>query len=136
MFPQIQAGFAWDPVKNVYPSVQEALDNGDPYYWKNLTIDEWKEQYADYNWTDMSNLNRFFLYLKDFGTENMEFSLNVNFETMPTQEENDTIARLGTDLTTYLAEMTTGYITGSKSVDTYEADLAYAYDTLGMQGVR
>ena len=63
----------------------------------------------------------------------MEFSLNVNFETMPTQEENDTIARLGTDLTTYLAEMTTGYITGSKSVDTYEADLAYAYDTLGMQ---
>lgn len=133
MFPQIQAGFAWDPVKNVYPSVQEALDNGEPYYWKNLTIDEWKEQYADYNWTDMSNLNRFFLYLEDFGTENMEFSLNVNFETMPTQEENDTIARLGTDLTTYLAEMTTGYITGSKSVDTYEADLAYAYDTLGMQ---
>ena len=59
MFPQIQAGFAWDPLKNTYNSVQEALDNGEPYYWKNLTIDEWKEQYANYNWTDMSNLNRF-----------------------------------------------------------------------------
>lgn len=34
---------------------------------------------------------------------------------------------------TYLSEMTTNYITGAKSTDTYEEDLQYAYDNLGMQ---
>lgn len=29
--------------------------------------------------------------------------------------------------------MTTNYITGAKSTDTYEEDLQYAYDNLGMQ---
>ena len=133
MFPQIQAGFAWDPLKNTYNSVQEALDNGEPYYWKNLTIDEWKEQYANYNWTDMSNLNRFFLYLNDFGTDNMQFDLNIDFTTMATDEETSIISKYETDLNTYLAEMTTGYITGKTSTDTYEEDLQYAYDNLGMQ---
>ena len=98
-----------------------------------MTIDEWKEQYANYNWTDMSNLNRFFLYMDDFGVDNMELSLNVNFATMATEEETNTIAMYGTDLTTYLAEMTTGYITGTSSTDTYEEDLQFAYDNLGMQ---
>ena len=133
MFPQIQAGFAWDPLKNTYNSVQEALDNGEPYYWKNLTIDEWKEQYANYNWTDMSNLNRFFLYLNDFGTDNIQFDLNIDFTTMATDEETSIISKYETDLNTYLAEMTTGYITGKTSTDTYEEDLQYAYDNLGMQ---
>lgn len=133
MFPQIQAGFAWDPRLQTYNSVEEALDNGEPYYWKNLTIDDWKTQYADYNWRDMSPLNRFLTYMVDFGTDNINFALNVDFYTMPTEEEANVISSLGTDLTTYLAEMTTSYITGSASTDTYEEDLAYAYDTLGMQ---
>ena len=29
--------------------------------------------------------------------------------------------------------MTTGYITGTSSTDTYEEDLQFAYDNLGMQ---
>ena len=45
-FPQIQAGFAWDFVQEEYSSVQEALDNGEPYTRSLITIDEWKEQYA------------------------------------------------------------------------------------------
>jgi len=133
MFPQFQAGFLCDPVQNVYNGVQEALDNNEPYYWKNLTLDDWKVQYANYNWTEMSNLNRWFLYMTDFGTDNILFDLNVNFTTMATEDENAVTSALGTDLTTYLAEMTTKYITGEASTDTYEADLAYAYDTLGMQ---
>ncbi len=133
MFPQIQAGFAWDPIQAEYTSIQEALDAGEPYTWKNLTIDDWKEQYKEYNWTDMSNLNRFFLYMDDFGVDNMNLALNVDFYTMATEEETEIISSIGTDLKTYLAEMTTGYITGTTSTDTYDADLAYAYDTLGMQ---
>ena len=130
MFPQIQAGFAWDPIQAEYTSVQEALDAGEPYNWKNLTIDEWKEQYKDYNWTDMSNLNRFYLYLNDYGTDNIHFD-GYSFQTLATTDEADTLAKYGADLTTYLAEMTMGYITGSASSDTYESDLQYAYDNLG-----
>ena len=133
MFPQFQAGFAWDPVKAVYTSFSEAMDAGEPYTWKNITIDDWKEQYKNYNWTDMSNLNRYYLYLEDFGTDNIQFDLNVNFTTMSNDEETAIISQYGTELTTYLAEMTTNYIVGNTSTDTYEADLQYAYDNLGMQ---
>ena len=103
------------------------------YTWKNLTIDDWKEQFKDYNWVDMSPLNRFYNYLNDFGTDNIQFAMNVDFYTLSNDEETAVISQYQSDLTTYLAEMTNGYITGTKSTDTYEADLQYAYDNLGMQ---
>lgn len=132
-FPQIQAGFAWDFVQAEYTSVQEALDNGEPYTRNLITIDEWKEQFKDYNWTDMSPLNRFLVQMNDYGTDNMILNLNVNFTTLASNEEADVISMYKSDLTTYLDEMTTNYIVGTKSTDTYEADLQYAYDHLGMQ---
>ncbi len=82
---KFKAGFAWDPIQAEYTSVQEALDAGEPYNWKNLTIDEWKEQYKDYNWTDMSNLNRFYLYLNDYGTDNIHFD-GYSFQTLATTD--------------------------------------------------
>ena len=133
MFPQFQAGFAWDPVKAVYTSFEDAMAAGEPYTWKNLTIDEWKDQYKNYNWTDMSNLNRYYTYIVDYGTDNIMFDLNVNFTTMSNDEETATISKYGTDLTTYLAQMTTDYIMGNKTTDTYADDLQYAYDNLGMK---
>ena len=133
MFPQIQAGFAWDPVQVEYKSVQEALDAGEPYTKDNMTLEEWKEANAQYNWTEVSNLNRFFFYLNDYGTDNIHFDINVDFTTLANQEETDIISMYETELTTYLTEMTNGYITGTKSTDTYEADLQFAYDNLGMQ---
>ena len=132
-FPQIQCGFMWDFVRNTYTSVQEALDNNEPYTWKKTTLEDWKIQFADYNWTDMSNNNRFLLYLNDYGTDNMVFDLNINFSTLPSEEETQAISTYETDLKTYLSEMTTNYIVGTKSTDTYEEDLQYAYDNLGMQ---
>ncbi len=133
MFPQFQVGFAWDPIQAEYTSIQDALDAGEPYTWKNLTIDEWKEQYANYNWRDMSPLNRFYTYLNDFGTDNIQFDLNIDFTTLSTDEETQIISMYETELTTYLSEMTTNYITGNASLDTYEEDLQFAYDNLGMQ---
>lgn len=131
--PQFQVGFAWDPIQAEYTSIQDALDAGEPYTWKNLTIDEWKEQYANYNWRDMSPLNRFYTYLNDFGTDNIQFDLNIDFTTLSTDEETQIISMYETELTTYLSEMTTNYITGNASLDTYEEDLQFAYDNLGMQ---
>jgi len=133
MFPQFQAGFANDPVVNTYTTFQEALDAGEPYYWKNTTKEEWLESYANYNVREMSPLNRYYEYIIDFGQDNIEFGLNVNFDTLSTDEETVIRSQYGTDLTTYLAEMSTKYITGEASTDTYEADLQYAYDSLGMQ---
>lgn len=132
-FPQIQCGFMWDFVRNTYNSVEEALDNGEPYTWKKITFEDWKEQFKDYNWTDMSNVNRFLLYLDDYGTDNIVFDLNVNFTTLASEEEAQIISMYESDLKTYLSEMTTNYITGAKTTDTYEADLQYAYDNLAMQ---
>ena len=59
--------------------------------------------------------------------------MGTNLTTIATDEETATIGMYGSDLKTYLAEMTTNYITGNASTDTYEADLRFAYDTLGMQ---
>lgn len=81
----------------------------------------------------MSPLNRFLIQMNEFGTDNIEFNLNVNFTTLASNEESEVISMYGTDLTTYLDEMTTNYIVGGKSTDTYEEDLQYAYDNLGMQ---
>ena len=81
----------------------------------------------------MSPLNRFYNYLNDFGTDNIQFAMNIDFYTLSNDEETAVISQYQSDLTTYLAEMTNGYITGTKSTDTYEADLQYAYDNLGMQ---
>ena len=133
MFPQIQAGFAWDPIQAEYTSIQDALDAGEPYTWKLLTIDEWKEANANFNWVDMSPLNRFLISMNDFGTDNIEFAMNIDFYTMTNDEETAIMSQYETDLKTYLAEMTNAYITGTKSTDTYEEDLQYAYDNLGMK---
>lgn len=132
-FPQIQAGFAWDFIRAEYTTVQSALDAGEPYTWKMMTLDAWKTQFEAYNWTEMSNLNRFFLYMNDFGTDNIVFNLNVNFTTLASTDEASVIGMYGTDLTTYLAETTTNYIVKNASTDTYEADVQYAYDNLHMQ---
>ena len=81
----------------------------------------------------MSPLNRFLVQMNDYGTDNMILNLNVNFTTLASNEEADVISMYKSDLTTYLDEMTTNYIVGTKSTGTYEADLQYAYDHLGMQ---
>ena len=59
--------------------------------------------------------------------------MGTSVTTLATDEETETINTYGTDLKTYLAEMTTGYIIGTASTDTYEEDLQFAYDNLGMQ---
>lgn len=132
-FPQIGSAFLFAYNRVVYDSVQDALDAGEPYTKDSLTIDEWKVQYADYNFTDISPLNRLLNEINDYGAENIQFNLNINFTPLATNEESDAISMYKSDLTTYLDEMTTSYITGAKSTDTYEEDLQYAYDNLGMQ---
>ncbi len=133
LFPQIGSAFLFAHNRAVYDSVQEALDAGEPYRTDSLTIDEWKEVNAQYNWTDISPLNRLLVNINEYGEDNILFNLNINMTPLATNEESEAISMYKTDLTTYLDEMTTSYITGAKSTDTYEEDLQYAYDNLGMQ---
>ncbi len=133
LFPQININNLYSLTAATYSSIDEALDAGEPYAKDMLTIDEWKTQFSEYNWTDISPLHRFLNLMNEFGTENIHFDNHANFETLATDEEAAVINTYMTDLTTYLNEMTTSYITGIKTTDTYEEDLQYAYDNLGMQ---
>ncbi len=133
LFPQMANRNLYGIVKGTYNSIDEALENGEPYTYNLLTFDEWKAQYSNYNWTDMSPLERFLRQVNDFGSENIYFDMHANFLTLASEEEAAVINTYYTDLSTYLNEMTTNYIVGLSSVDNYEADLQYAYDNLGMQ---
>ncbi len=80
----------------------------------------------------MSPLNRFLVDLNEYGTENVEFNLNINFTPLATNEESEAISMYKSDLTTYL--MNDHQLVMRRSpLDTYEEDLQYAYDNLGMQ---
>ncbi len=133
MFPQIQNHAAWSYFGNEYASIQEALDAGEPYASKNYTFESWAETYSQYNWTDISPYERMMRNIMDFGEDNIHFDMHVNFTTLASEEESAVINMYQNDLLVYLDEMTTSYITGVKSTDTYAEDLQYAYDNLGFQ---
>ena len=58
LFPQVQAKLAWDIIGEEYQSVEEALENGEPYTWAGMTFDDWKNKFAEYNWDEISPLER------------------------------------------------------------------------------
>lgn len=131
-WPQIQIGWVWDPLQNVYSDFNEALENGEPYTWKFMTKEEFNEANAMYNYDDASPLEQYYRMIDSIGLENLTVKLNTTYAAPATVEESEISALYYTDLNTYLMEMTTGYITGTKSIETYEEDIQYAYDTLGL----
>ena len=131
-WPQIQIGWVWDPLQNVYSDFNEALENGEPYTWKFMTKEEFDEANAMYNYDDASPLEQYYHMIDSIGLENLTVKLNTTYAAPATVEESEISALYYTDLNTYLMEMTTGYITGTKSIETYEEDIQYAYDTLGL----
>lgn len=133
LFPQIQNHAAWSYFGGEYASIQEALDAGEPYTAKNQTFETWAETYSEYNWTDMSPYERMMRNIMTFGEDNIHFDMHVNFTTLASEEESAVVNTYQNDLLVYLDEMTTGYITGVKSTDTYAEDLQYAYENLGFQ---
>ena len=93
-----------------------------------------KHSSGEYNWTDISPLHRFLNLMNEFGHPKIFILTTMpTSNALATDEEAAVINTYMTDLTTYLNEMTTSYITGIKTTDTYEEDLQYAYDNLGMQ---
>lgn len=130
-YPQIQLGWIWDPLQNVYADFEEATANGEPYTWKLTNAEKWKEDNAMYNWDNYSPLQQYYEMITSIGLENLTLKLNTTYGAPATVEESEISGKYFNDLNTYLMEMTTGYITGAKSIDNYESDLQYAYDTLG-----
>lgn len=130
-WPQIQIGWVWDPLQNVYSDFDEALENGEPYTWKFMTKEEFDEANAAYNYDDSSPLEQYYHMITSIGLDNLSIKLNTTYSAPATVEESEISARYYTDLNTYLMELTTGYITGTKSIDSYESDIQYAYENLG-----
>ena len=131
-WPQIQIGWVWDPLQNVYSDFDEALENGEPYTWKFMTKEEFDEANAAYNYDDSSPLEQYYHMITSIGLDNLSIKLNTTYSAPATVEESEISARYYTDLNTYLMELTTGYITGTKSIDSYESDIQYAYENLGL----
>ena len=131
-WPQIQIGWVWDPLQNVYSDFDEALENGEPYTWKFMTKEEFDEANAVYNYDDSSPLEQYYHMITSIGLDNLSIKLNTTYSAPATVEESEISARYYTDLNTYLMELTTGYITGTKSIDSYESDIQYAYENLGL----
>ena len=97
-----------------------------------MTKEEFDEANAMYNYDDASPLEQYYRMIDSIGLENLTVKLNTTYAAPATVEESEISALYYTDLNTYLMEMTTGYITGTKSIETYEEDIQYAYDTLGL----
>ena len=133
LFPQMANRNLYGIAKATYNSIDEAFDAGEPYTYELMTFEEWKAQFADYNWTDISPLERFLRQVNDYGTDQLYFDMHANFLTLASEDEANVINTYYSDLSTYLSEMTTNYIVGISSIDNYEADLQYAYDNLGMK---
>lgn len=131
-YPQIQLGWVWDPLQNVYTDFEEAVANGEPYTWKFLTKEEFDEANAAYNYDECSPLEQYYRMIDSIGLDNLTIKLNTTYGAPATAEESEVSALYYSDLNTYLMEMTTGYITGTKSIENYEQDIQYAYDTLGL----
>ena len=131
-YPQIQLGWVWDPQQNVYHDFNEAVENGEPYTWKFMTKEEFDEANAMYNYDEKSPLQQYYEMLDAIGLENLTIKLNTTYGAPATAAESEISGLYYTDLNTYLMEMTTGYITGTKSIDSYEQDIQYAYDNLGL----
>ena len=137
-FPMCGGGNAnlWGVVKNVYDDVDEALAAGEPYAQDFQTEEEWLEKYQAIREVPEGAIHgakQMLMYIKDQGKDFYHPTAYYSYTTMATPEEAAIIAQYETDLKTYLQEMTTNMITGSKSTDTIDEQIQIAYDSLGLQ---
>ncbi len=137
-FPMCGGGHAnlWGVVKNVYDDVDEALAAGEPYAQDFQTEEEWLEKYEAIREVPAGAIHgakQMLLYIKDQGKDFYHPTAYYSYTTMSTPEEAAIISQYETDLKTYLQEMTTNMITGSKSTDTIDEQVQVAFDTLGLQ---
>lgn len=137
-FPMCGGGHAnlWGVVKNVYDDVDEALAAGEPYAQDFLTEEEWLAKYTAIREVPdgaIHGAKQMLLYIKDQGKDFYHPTAYYSYTTMSTPEEAAIVAQYETDLKTYLQEMTTNMITGSKSTDTIDEQVQVAFDSLGLQ---
>ncbi len=137
-FPMSGGGHAnlWGVVKNVYDDAQEALDAGEPYAQDFQTEEKSVEKYqAIRNVPEgaVHGAKVMLQYIIEQGKDFYHPTAYYSYTTMATPEEAAVVAQYETDLKTYLKEMTTNIITGSKSSDTIDEQIQVAYDSLGLQ---
>lgn len=137
-FPMCGGGHAnlWGVVKNVYDDPQKALDAGEPYAQDFLTEAEWLEKYEAIRTVPegaVHGAKKMLEYIIEQGKDFYHPTAYYSYTTMSTPEEAAVVAQYETDLKTYLQEMTTNIITGSKSSDTIDEQVQVAFDSLGLQ---
>ncbi len=136
-FPQVDTSIIYHYNSVTYDSIQAALDNGEPYTKDGYT------SYEDFLSNEANSVKHFteegdnwfcfFTHLLEFGVENIDRTMAATFTAAYTNEEIDVISSYESDLKTYLDELNVSYILGTKSTDTYEEDIQFAYDNLHMQ---
>lgn len=136
-FPQVDTSIVYHYNAVTYDSIQAALDNGEPYTKDGYaSFEEFLENPANSakHFTDEGdNWFCFFNDLIEFGVENIDWTCAATFRAAYTDNEIETIGQYGSDLLTYLDELNVSYVIGSKSIDTYEDDIQFAYDNLHLQ---
>lgn len=136
-FPQVDTSIVYHYKARMYDGIQDALDNGEPYAHQDYaSFEEWNAVTANamMHYTDEgNNWEVYFNDLIEFGVENIDWTMAATFTTSYTANEMETIGKYEGDIKTYIDELNLGYITGQKSTDTYEDDIQYAYDNLGLQ---
>ena len=137
-FPMCGGGHAnmWGVVQNVYDDAQAALDAGEPYSQDFTTREEWLAKYQAIRTVPddaVHGAELMFKYIIEQGEDFYHPTAYYSYTTMATPEEAEVIATYGTELKTYLMEMTTSMITGAKSTDTIDEQVQFAYDNLGFQ---
>ncbi len=137
-FPMNGGGHAnlWGVVKNVYDDAQEALDAGEPYAQDFQTEEDWLAKYEAIRTVPegaVHGAKKMLEYIVEQGKDFYHPTAYYSYTTMSTPEEAAVVAQYETDLKTYLQEMTTNIITGSKSSDTIDEQVQVAFDSLGLQ---
>ncbi|MBE6935690.1 MAG: hypothetical protein E7458_04220 [Ruminococcaceae bacterium] len=126
-------GNVWGVPQLVYDDAELAIEEEAMYKQENKTRAEWQEQRAALGFAaDLIDASEQMLYYVADAKNAYRPTAYYSYTTMATNEEADIIAKYETDLKTYLVELCTNIVVGTKSIDTLEDDIQHAKDKLGL----
>ncbi|MBE6935689.1 MAG: hypothetical protein E7458_04215 [Ruminococcaceae bacterium] len=125
-------GNLWAVPQIVYDDAQKAVDEEAYFKQDNLTRQEWKDIRAQLGFENVeAGAEQMLKYVA--ADQTYHPTAYYSYTTMATNEEAEIIATYETDLKTYLVELCTNIVVGTKTVDTLDEDVQHALDNLGLK---